>query len=295
MKSFNYFDFNVILKLELKLDLELVLLPMKLKTFAVLFILFISSEVFSQDTLLINSNYIPHTDTTLVFYPNNYNADNSYPLLFMLHGYSGNYKQWNDITNLDSVANKDGFIIVCPDGFYDSWYVDSPMKKNSQYETFFFKNLVPEIFKKYNIDKKNIFITGLSMGGYGAMYYYLKHTDFFRSAGSTSGILDITAFPNNWGMPKVFGSLTLHQKTWENHSDLYLLNKLKIKNKKIIVDCGTDDFSFKVNQAFADSCKQLGINIDFITSPGNHNYQYWRKSILKQFEFFKNIIDNENK
>ncbi|MCL5029347.1 MAG: esterase family protein [Bacteroidetes bacterium] len=265
------------------------------KTIILSFILFLSIEIFPQDTLLINADYIPHTDTTLVFYPKDYKPETSYPLLFMLHGYSGNYEQWNDITNLDSVATKDEFIIVCPDGFYDSWYVDSPMKKNSQYETFFFKNLVPEIFKKYNIDKKDIFITGLSMGGHGAMYLFLKHPDFFRSAGSTSGILDITAFPNNWEMPKVFGSYTLHQKRWEKYSDIYLLKSFKDKNKKIIVDCGTEDFSFKVNQAFADSCKAIGIQIDFITGPGKHEHKYWSNSIAKHFAFFKNIIDNEEK
>lgn len=260
---------------------------MTTKTILLSFILLFSVKIFPQDTLLINTDYIPHTDTTLVFYPKDYNPDTSYPLLFMLHGYSGNYAQWSQIANLDSIASNDKFIIVCPDGFYDSWYVDSPMEKNNQYETFFFKNLVPEIFNKYKIDKKNIFITGLSMGGHGAIYFFLKHPNFFKSAGSTSGILDITSFPNNWGMPKVFGSYTLHQKRWQRYSDLYLLNGFKDKNKEIIVDCGTEDFAYKVNKALADSCKADGIPIDFISSPGKHDYNYWRRSIVRQIQFFK--------
>ncbi len=249
-----------------------------------------ASNIFPQDTLTINAKYIPHTDTALVFYPKDYNPAKSYPLLFMLHGWSGNYAQWNGIVNLDSVADKDGFIIVCPDGFYNCWYINSPVEKNSQFETFFFKNLVPEIFQKFNIDKKNIFITGLSMGGHGAMYLFLRHPDFFKSAGSTSGILDITAFPNNWQISKYLGSYLKHKSRWQNYSDIYLLKNFKEKNKKIIVDCGTGDFSFKVNQAFDDSCKADGINISFFTGPGVHNAAYWSKSILRHFEFFKSLI-----
>jgi S-formylglutathione hydrolase FrmB len=257
------------------------------------FLMLFSVKVFSQDTLLINADYIPHTDTSLVFVPSNYNPANTYPLIFMLHGYSGNYAQWSQEANLDSIASKDGFIIVCPDGFYNSWYVNSPMKKNSQYERFFFENLVPKIFSKYNIDKSNIFITGLSMGGHGAMYYFLRHPDFFKSAGSTSGILDIMAFPENWEMSKVFGSFTLHPKVWHNNSDINLLKNLKNKNRQIIVDCGTEDFAFKVNQAFRDSCVALGIPIKFIKGPGDHSHPYWKKSIVEHFAFFKSLIDKK--
>jgi S-formylglutathione hydrolase FrmB len=248
--------------------------------------------VFSQDTLFINADYIPNTDTALVFVPSNYNPADTYPLLFMLHGYSGNYGQWNDIANLDSVAKKDGFIIVCPDGFYDSWYINSPMRKNSQYEKFFFENLVPQVFNKYNIDKKNIFITGLSMGGHGAINLFLHHPDFFKSAGSTSGILDLNPFPDNWSLPKVLGSHTLHPKAWQKNSDINLLSSFKEKKRQFIVDCGTEDFAFKVNQAFNDSCAALGIPIKFYKSPGEHNITYWRKSIVRHFEFFKSLINN---
>jgi len=258
----------------------------------IILLLLSSLEIFPQDTLLINAEYIPHTDTTLVFYPNDYNVKSQYPLLFMLHGWSGNYAQWNDIVNLDSIANKYGFIIVCPDGFYNCWYLNSPVKKNSQFETFFFKNLVPEIFNKFNIDKNNIFITGLSMGGHGALYLFLRHPGFFKSAGSTSGILDITAFPNNWQISDYLGTYAEHKKRWQRFSDTYLLGNLKGKHKKIIVDCGTGDFSYKVNQAFDDSCKADGININFLTSPGVHNSAYWKMSILKHFTFFKELTQS---
>ncbi len=247
--------------------------------------------IYPQDTLFFNRSYIPHTDTTLVFTPSDYNPSVSYPLVFMLHGWSGNYAQWGEDADLQGYANKDSLIIVCPDGFYDSWYINSPVKKNSQYVKFFFNDLVPKIFAKFNIDRKNIFITGLSMGGHGAIYLYLTHSKFFKSAGSTSGILDITAFPKNWGLPKVLGPFDSTAGSWKDFSDIYLLKNIKGNKIPIIVDCGSEDFAFDVNKRFDEKCKELDIPIDFITGPGSHNHDYWKRSVVKHFQFFKSLIE----
>ncbi len=264
---------------------------MRPKLFLLLLLSF-TVYIFPQDTLIIKANYIPYADTTLVFYPQNYNKENSYPLLFMLHGWAGNYAQWSHEANLQDYANSEQFVIVCPDGFYDSWYINSPIDSTHQYETFFFKNLVPEIFNRFNIDKKNIFITGLSMGGHGAMYLFLKNPSFFRSAGSTSGILNLCPFPSDrWGIPKLLGEYKDHTQSWKDHSDIYLLKNIKGQHRKIIVDCGLKDFSYKVSEAFADSARADDVDITFISSPGNHSHKYWRKSIPRHFEFFKKIVE----
>ncbi len=260
------------------------------KSAFVIFLFSFSISLFSQDTLLFKEPYIPYQDTTIVFIPDNYNKANAHPLIFMLHGYSGNYHQWNDITDLKKEANKDGFIIVCPDGFYNSWYFDSPADSTIQFENFFFNNLVPAIFKRYNIDRSNIFITGLSMGGHGAMYLFLKHPDFFKSAGSTSGITDLMPFPNNWEIKNVLGAQDKNINVWMNHSDINLLGNIKNKGRQIIVDCGTEDFAYDLNEKFAQACRKNGIDITFITGPGDHNYNYWAKSIKKHFSFFNSLL-----
>ena len=263
-----------------------------MKKFAGIFILaaLLSANVFAQDTLYFNQNYIPHTDTTLVFYPTGYNASQSYPLLFMLHGWSGNYAQWNSIVDLQSYADSLGFVIVCPDGFYDCWYINSPVDPNSQFEKFFFKNLVPAVMKKYSINKNEIFITGLSMGGHGAIYLFLKHPDFFRSAGSTSGILDITEFPDKWGLDKVLGKMKDEPNNWFDNSDLYLLKKHNEFTEPLIIDCGTGDFSLKVNEKFVQICRQYNLFVTFNSGPGKHSRTYWKSSIPSHFRFFKNLV-----
>ena len=88
-----------------------------------------------------------------------------------------------------SIANRYNMILVYPEGF-TSYNVDNPDNKDSRHESFFFNNLVPQIDKEFNIDEKNIFITGLSMGGYGALRYFILDPEYFNTAGSTGGAID---------------------------------------------------------------------------------------------------------
>jgi S-formylglutathione hydrolase FrmB len=173
------------------------------KSLFILVLVFAFIYVIVKNFNTSHDEYSKYFDQYLVFKPDNYNSDEKYPLLFMLHGHSGDYKQWSEIVDLRHYANKYNFIMVCPDGNYDSWYVDSPIDSAVKFESYFFNKLVLEIFKSYGIDKRNIFITGLSMGGHGAINMFLNHPDFFKSAGSTSGILDLLPFPNNWGIKDV--------------------------------------------------------------------------------------------
>jgi len=259
-----------------------------------LVLLFALSYILIKNFTTSREDYSTTFNNHLEFAPDDYDPNKEYPLLFMLHGHGADYTQWNDIVNLKSMVSKYQFIIVCPDGNIDSWYVDSPILKESQFETYFFSDLVPEIFHKYKIDSANIFITGLSMGGHGAINLFLKHSEFFKSAGSTSGILDLLPFPNNWGIKNILGDQENHRQNWMKYSAINNLTYIKNLDKKIIVDCGTEDFAFDVNRRFRDSCVSYGININFIQTTGNHSYDYWAKSIINHFEFFAKMA-KENK
>ena len=141
----------------------------------------------AQDQLVYQSRNLPRADTTWVFKPKNYQQKEKLPVIFLLHGYSGNYKQWHNIMDAQKYADEYGFIIVCPDGLFSSWYINSPVKKDWQYENFFFQELYPDIQKKYKADPNKVFISGLSMGGHGALYLFIQHQELFAGAGSTSG------------------------------------------------------------------------------------------------------------
>jgi len=262
------------------------------KSLLILVLVFTIIFIIVQNLSTSHDDYSKYFNQYLTFKPDNFNHNQMYPLLFMLHGHSGDYKQWSEIVDLQKYANKFGFIIVCPDGKYDSWYVDSPILKESQFESYFFNDLVPEIFSNYSIDSNNVFITGLSMGGHGAINLFFNHPQFFKSAGSTSGILDLLPFPDNWEIKNVLGDQEKYRDNWIKHSAIYNLDKIKNLNKKFIVDCGTEDFAYDVNRRFRDSCEVKGIKLKFIQTHGDHSSEYWSKSIIYHFEFFTEMIKN---
>ena len=137
-------------------------------------LIFASFFASAQDQLVYKSKNLAKPDTTWVFKPQNYTQKDKLPLLFLLHGYSGNYKQWHSIMDAQKYADDYGFIIVCPDGLFSSWYVNSPVKSNMQFESFFFDELYTDIKVKYKVDASNVFISGLSMGGHGALYLFIR-------------------------------------------------------------------------------------------------------------------------
>ncbi len=269
-----------------------------------LFFSLLNSITFAQ-TLVIHSNKLPRADTILIVTPKNYSQENAkkFPLVFMLHGWSGNYKQWSEIIDLQEQADKYGFILVCPDGLYDSWYLNSPKLKNQQYANFFFQDLLPQLSKKYRIDDKNIFITGLSMGGYGAFSLFLQQPDLFKSVAATSALFDLRLFAKRFGLPKILGNFDKQSEqksdnkanSWETYSIITQLkawkSKDKLINKSIYFDCGKADAFLESNIDFEKTCKNLGIQSIFVSTDGNHSQSYWQKTIITHFEFFSKLVN----
>jgi S-formylglutathione hydrolase FrmB len=267
-----------------------------MKRYLLIFAAFIgfTNHMFSQHQFVFESENLLKSDTVLVFTPENYNANNSltYPLVYLLHGWSGNYHQWDNIIDCQTYADKYGFIIVCPDGLYDSWYLNSPVENENQYEDFFVDELWPFILKDFKVEKDNIFITGLSMGGHGALYLFEKHPLFFKSAGSLSGLLDLKLWQNHYGINKVLGlnNSTDDKEILNEYSVIGNIDKIKSSRKAIILSCGTEDPFYKINTSFVEECHEKGIEITFFEKPGNHNGDFWGSSIDNHFKFFKKLI-----
>ncbi len=235
-------------------------------------------------------------DTVWVFAPANASDHIPFPLVYLLHGWSGNHKQWNSIIDCQEYADNYGFIIVCPDGLYDSWYIDSPVESENQFSSFFTLKLIPTITEKFKVQKDNVFITGLSMGGHGALYLFEMNPSYFRSAGSLSGVLDLTDWTKYYGI-----SMILDLENSENADELSYnysvignMEKLSSTNKEFIVSCGTEDPFYNLNEEFIQSCNENNISVKFIQNQGGHNAIYWRSSIDAHFDFFSKLVENED-
>ena len=250
------------------------------------------------DTLLVRSESMNKNIKVVTIRPDKAVKGEQCPTIYLLHGHSGDHKNWLVVRpDLPEIADRDGIIFVCPDGGYDSWYWDSPIIKEQRYETFVSKELISYIDQNLATfpDRNKRAITGLSMGGHGAMWLAIRHQDVFGAVGSMSGGLDIRPFPGSWGMKKYLGERDENLDIWNNHTVINQLSRLKDGDLAIIIDCGVDDFFFGVNKAVHERLLLQKVGHDFTTRPGGHNRTYWNNSIGYHIMFFKKFFEKDIK
>ncbi|WPO76840.1 alpha/beta hydrolase family protein [Flavobacterium sp. KACC 22761] len=269
------------------------------KSIYTIFLLFLvfTAQASKVDTLEVFSASMQKNIKTCVVVPDNYKkSKKAFPVVYLLHGHSGNYATWvKGFKELGKQVDQYGFIVVCADGNYSSWYFDSPIDPSFKYETYVVNELVLFIDKKYKTiaDRTGRAISGLSMGGHGALYLSFRHQDVFGAAGSMSGGVDIRPFPDKWEIKKRLGSITEFPENWNQNTVTNMLDLVKDNKLKLIIDCGVDDFFMTVNRELHAKMLALKINHDYIERPGEHNLKYWENSLKYQLLFFHDFF-NEN-
>lgn len=223
----------------------------------------------------------------LVMLPDGYDGEKSYPVVYLLHGWGMKYHEWLRVQrDLPKLATQHGLILVCPDGA-NSWYWDSPVNPALRYETYVSKELTDYVRTHYKTvdDKRFRAITGLSMGGHGALWLAIRHQDTFGACGAMSGGVDIRPFPGRWNIADSLGEYENNPERWAAHTVMTQLHLIR-PGLAIIIDCGTEDFFFEVNENLHRELLARKVPHDYISRPGVHNARYWRNSILYQLLFF---------
>ena len=264
-----------------------------------LFALFLWAGCFSLnaarvDTLMVKSPSMKNSVKVVFILPDKALGDKaqSCPVVYLLHGHGGNAKSWIELKpELPAIADAKGWIFVCPDG-KNSWYWDSPLHADFRYETFVSSELVDYTDKHYatKADRRFRAVSGLSMGGHGALWLAIRHKGTFGAAGSMSGGVDIRPFPDNWNMKDQLGEYADNKEVWDNHTVMTQLDKIANGELALLIDCGEDDFFLNVNQELHKQLLQRKIDHDFITRPGGHTSEYWNNSIDYHLLFFEKFF-----
>lgn len=267
-------------------------------TFILLLALAVLTAQAKVDTLAIRSATMQKTLKAGVVTPDSYSKKKNgpYPVLYLLHGYSGNFSNWLKVPPqkdlLQTMANKYQLIIVTPDGGYSSWYFDSPLDKESQYETFITKELLTVVDESYRTiqNKNGRFISGLSMGGHGALYLAARHPELYLAAGSMSGSVNIAAIDREkllQSIEAVLGAKPANEERFRNHSILHMLPQLKQSGLNFIIDCGVDDFLIEDNRELHLQMVTNKIPHEYTERPGSHTWAYWGNALEHHLLFFQ--------
>lgn len=244
------------------------------------------------DTLTVSTCYLPAPMKVSVVKPDTVVDGDTVPSVYVLNGFGGDYRSWlQQVPRVKELADMYRMILIFPDGL-DSWYWDSPVDRDMQMESFFVNDLVAAVEAGYPVSRSasGRAITGLSMGGHGALWLAMRHPDIWSSAGSMSGGVDITPFPKNWKMADRLGPYEGNEQSWREHSVASLVSGLSPGQLNLIIDCGIDDFFAGVNNELHQALVAKGIEHDYTVRPGRHTWKYWANSILYHLLFFHEVF-----
>lgn len=282
------------------------------KTCLLLCLLLSTGTVFAQQGKVIEeqtvkSKILKRNVKYTIYLPADYEtANRTYPVVYLLHGYSDDNTGWLQFGEVNRFADQailDGtippMIIVMPDGG-TSWYINSYDGKE-KYEDFFIKEFIPHVEQAYRIKTERQYrgVAGLSMGGYGTLIYAIKYPQLFSAAAALSAAVfpddQLVNQPDN-NYENVFGQLFgrgLKGKdrlsaTWQTNSVLNLVQTKttdELSKVRYWIDCGDDDFLTIGNSMLHIALTEKKVPHEFRMRDGAHNWTYWRTGITNALSF----------
>ena len=240
-------------------------------------------------------------------------ANPRYPVLYFLHGLGDNEQSlfrsgsWGLIEDLRQQHKIGDFIIVAPEG-RRSFYINSSDGK-FRYSDFFLREFMPFIEGKYPIrrDRKARGVSGISMGGYGALRFAFAHPELFGSVSAQSPALmqesarQLDAAMHS-GTPAgrllgtVFGD-PIDVTHWKENDPFVLAsaNRGRISGEAIYFNCGKDDeYGFEVGAAALDrELQSEHIKHEFHLYPGNHSGAYFLSHFGETMAFHSRAFDSQ--
>jgi S-formylglutathione hydrolase FrmB len=288
------------------------------RSFPALLFFFLISAVFVPlsaqsriDCDALNSRILKSEVHYCVYVPPSYDAGGrkhpaqTYPILYFLHGLGDNERTlfnsggWTLLDDLRQQHKIGEFLIAAPEGG-QSFYINSADGK-TRYGDFVMREFVPMIETKYRVTKgrHNRAISGISMGGYGALRFAFAYPDMFSAVSAQSAAL-ITDSPKeidvaiDSGAPlgkllgKVFGD-PIDAQHWKNNNPFALAarDRAALRQVAIYFNCGRDDnYGFEKGAAALDvQLTKDGIKHEYHLYSGDHSFTYFMSHFAEVMEF----------
>ncbi|MHC5065151.1 MAG: alpha/beta hydrolase [Planctomycetota bacterium] len=247
-----------------------------------------------------------------IILPDGYEAsEKRYPVMYLLHGLTSNYTAWARMRVPEAAAAYE-LIVVMPDAG-NSWYLnwsESEEGQKNDFEDYMIQDLIGHVDENYRTvaSRSGRAISGLSMGGYGAITLGLRNPDMFCAIGSHSGAISfardvkrrmLAKDPMRWRDPSTEpnprigvegfssqaertpkGKMFARPEDCDQHDPFRLvLQQEKSELPHIYLDCGTEDRLMPASKDFARLLMERDIPFTYGQSPGGHRSPYWAREV----------------
>ena len=124
----------------------------------------------------------------LVHVPANYDATRPAPVVLNFHGFLSNPETQNAASAFEPMSDREGFILVTPDGGIGWRFMQSSRDAN----TAFVRDVVASVSADLCVDPKRIFATGKSQGGFMSSWLGCVAPDIVAAIAPVSGMYEPT-------------------------------------------------------------------------------------------------------
>lgn len=214
----------------------------------------------------------------------------SLPLVILLHGVYGSHWAWlykggahHVLDKLIAEEQLPPMMLAMPsDGLWGdgSGYA---RHRSADHATWIVEE-VPEAAMEVDARCRNAprFISGLSMGGYGALRLGLLHAKRFTAISAHSSITNVTQMQG-------FVEESLPEFDLTETEPLAVIDCAKqcARLPHLRFDCGTDDILIEHNRTLHRDLTAAGIPHVYEEFPGGHTWDYWHAHLADSLRFFK--------
>ena len=219
-----------------------------------------------------------------------------YQVLYLLHGFSGDYSDWQRNSGIERYAQEKRLAVVMPSGG-NSFYQNLPCGRH--YSDFILEELPTFVQGVFPVSAKreHNFIAGLSMGGYGAVMSALRRPGQYAAAASLSGAVwkldDIPVIDGDVVFPVMKPLIHIFGEQFERYDRATCDIPTMLQNAvdggvdlpKLYQCCGTGDFLYADNLKFKAFAETLDIDYTYEEGPGLHDFDFWDPYIRRVLDW----------
>lgn len=285
----------------------------RIKLFCLIFLLLCGARDAAANDIFVEKHELK-TDALLRPWPLHVlrvSGSDNHPYLgviYLLHGSDSFGEEWitqggllETLKSLSPRRKLPKVIIVLPTS-ENCWYVDSrDIGGPGNYETAFLKDLVPYIESRYGLPGRAgaRAVSGISMGGWGALRLALAHPDVFGAAASQGGSFWLRrnhsdaptdfierTFSGSFGRPlnrQMFDSLA---------PSFYVKHSSERELPSIMMTSGYHDYIRSAEMFdLAAEMMMRKIMVRAEVTNGGHDWDSWRESLPSVLEFLFDYLE----
>lgn len=225
-----------------------------------------------------------------VFLPESIPANQKLPVVYLLHGGGGGFRDWSNYSDVSAMA-VNGVILVMPEG-NSSYYTNSAEHPEDRYEDYIVNDLISDIERRFPAasGRQNRAIAGVSMGGFGAVKLGLRHPDLYAFAGGLSPAVDVPSRPfsvrrlGQWRFhSSIFGPAGSRTRR-TNDPFVLARSALPSSTPYFYLTGGDQEGLLSSIKAFALLLDERQLPHEFHIVKGGHNWEQWSKSEQDMFK-----------